>query len=135
MKPVVSGPAKSPGVLSSRLDGSLNGYHTEETTGEPPSVPNLMRTLDLGLLQRLYSDSVEAKVWATAVKGLNQVSPPRYFPEYTRPGGDDYIYRDLEFWTSGFFPGSMYLLLERRTLYPTMSTAAGEVRPHLLQVK
>ncbi|TGO09841.1 hypothetical protein BTUL_0153g00270 [Botrytis tulipae] len=32
-------------------------------------------------------------------------SPPQYYPEYTKPGGTNYVYRDFQFWTSGFFPG------------------------------
>lgn len=39
-------------------------------------------------------------------------------PEYIEPGGTTYVYRDREFWTSGFFPGSLYLLLERDRKYP-----------------
>ncbi|KAI2619462.1 glycoside hydrolase family 88 protein [Hypomontagnella submonticulosa] len=45
-------------------------------------------------------------------------SPPVLFPEYTKPGGVGYVYRELEFWTSGFFPGCLYLLLERQRKYP-----------------
>ncbi|KAI8956425.1 glycoside hydrolase family 88 protein [Daldinia sp. FL1419] len=44
-------------------------------------------------------------------------TPPTLFPEYTKPGDIGYVYRDLEFWTSGFFPGCLYLLLERQRKY------------------
>lgn len=30
------------------------------------------------------------------------------------PGGTTYCYTDASFWTSGFFPGSLYLIYERR---------------------
>ena len=63
-----------------------------------------------------------------------QANPPRFFPEYTRPGGSDYVYRDLSFWTSGFFPGNLYLLLERRKLYPNL-TNIHETRPHTTQLE
>lgn len=68
-------------------------------------------------LLSLYATSAEAKIWGVATKGLRQPSPPTLLPEYTKPGGVDYIYRELDFWTSGFFPGSLYLLLERRRRY------------------
>lgn len=69
------------------------------------------------VLPELYAPSVEAKLWAVASKHLDGPSPPTLYPEYTRPGGTEYVYRELGFWTSGFFPGSLYLLLERRRKY------------------
>lgn len=48
---------------------------------------------------------------------MNGARPPTFYPEYTKPGGVDYVYRELDFWTSGFFPGSIFLLLERRRKY------------------
>ncbi|CAK7212199.1 hypothetical protein SCUCBS95973_001363 [Sporothrix curviconia] len=65
-------------------------------------------------LRALYAPSAEAKIWAVAAKQLHNPTPPVLLPEYTEPGGTDYVYRDRSFWTSGFFPGSLYLLLERR---------------------
>ena len=35
-------------------------------------------------------------------------------PEYTMPGESTYTSTDASFWTSGFFPGSLYLLYERQ---------------------
>lgn len=68
------------------------------------------------LLDALYSPSVVVKLWTVARKALGSASPPVLYPEYT--GKDNtYVYRNLDFWTSGFFPGSLYLLLERQTLY------------------
>ncbi|KAF2021717.1 glycoside hydrolase family 88 protein, partial [Aaosphaeria arxii CBS 175.79] len=69
---------------------------------------------------QLFDQSVEAKIWGIAVRGLNQPSPPVFFPEYTKPGGLHYVYRELDFWTSGFFPGSLHLLLERRRNHGSM---------------
>ena len=68
-------------------------------------------------LGNLYALSTEAKIWGVAARGLRQPSPPTLFPEYTKPGGVEYIYRELDFWTSGFFPGSLHLLLDRRRRY------------------
>ena len=39
-------------------------------------------------------------------------------PEYTLPGGNEYVYTAASFWTSGFFPSSIYLLYERRAKWP-----------------
>lgn len=68
-------------------------------------------------LWNLYAPSTEAKIWGVAARALRQPSPPTLFPEYTEPGGAEYIYRDPAFWTSGFFPGSLCLLLARRKKY------------------
>ncbi|KAI1474106.1 glycoside hydrolase family 88 protein [Daldinia eschscholtzii] len=57
-------------------------------------------------MERYQANSVE--------DGRPLPTPPTLFPEYTKPGDVGYIYRELEFWTSGFFPGCLYLLLERQ---------------------
>ncbi|KAF3356918.1 hypothetical protein VdG1_03476 [Verticillium dahliae VDG1] len=69
------------------------------------------------LASLLYSPQVTAKIWGIAQQGFNSPNPPTLFPEYTKPGGTKYVYRELDFWTSGFFPGSLYLLLERQQKY------------------
>lgn len=71
-----------------------------------------------------------------AVSSVCQVTPPTMFPEYTGKDGATYVYRDLKFWTSGFFPGSLYLLLERQVKYGVWSSALKEaVLPHHLQLQ
>ncbi|KAH7028371.1 glucuronyl hydrolase [Macrophomina phaseolina] len=70
-------------------------------------------------LDALYTESVIAKIWGVAAKALHTASPPTQFPEYTEPNGTKYIYSDVGFWTSGFFPGCLYLLRERQTRYPS----------------
>lgn len=78
----------------------------------------------------LFAPSVFAKIWGVALRQLNKVSvplrlrtflsdrsqpsPPDSMPEYTLPGETKYNCTDASFWTSGFFPGSLYLLYERR---------------------
>lgn len=69
------------------------------------------------LISMLYSSSVTTKIWGVAQQELSSLSPPNLFPEYTKPGGTTYVWRELDFWTSGFFPGCLYLLLERRHKY------------------
>ncbi|KAI1366771.1 Six-hairpin glycosidase-like protein [Xylaria arbuscula] len=69
------------------------------------------------ILSRLYSNTIETKLWATAEKGTSQAQPPKLYPEYTKPGGTEYVLRELDFWTSGFFPGSLYSLLQRKRMH------------------
>lgn len=44
----------------------------------------------------------------------------------TGPNSGKYLCRDAEFWTCGFFPGSLYCLLERSIRYPHMFLNVGE---------
>ncbi|PYH66620.1 glycoside hydrolase family 88 protein [Aspergillus vadensis CBS 113365] len=95
------------------------------------------------VLEALYSESVLAKVWFVASKamGSRQTNPPTLYPEYTGEDKTTYIYRTLDFWTSGFFPGSLYLLLERSTFFrdrhpaphSTQANSDSVLRPHPLQ--
>ncbi|KAL1614288.1 hypothetical protein SLS54_009855 [Diplodia seriata] len=80
-------------------------------------------------LDALYSDAVVAKIWKVASKALNKDEPPSSFPEYTEPGGTEYIYSDASFWTSGFFPGCLYLLRERQLKHPTRFPRHHDGRP------
>jgi hypothetical protein len=113
-------------------------------------------------MEALYSESVVARLWHVAATALGSVrsssvfydfqlqlifigkqsNPPILFPEYTGKDSATYVYRSLDFWTSGFFPGSLYLLLERLTKYPQntrLSQAANEKglssMPHPLQIE
>lgn len=48
-------------------------------------------------------------------------NPPSFYPETVAqddPLNGHYELRESSFWTCGFFPGSLYTLLERFTLYP-----------------
>ncbi|KAJ0416893.1 Six-hairpin glycosidase-like protein [Aspergillus carlsbadensis] len=75
-------------------------------------------TISQPLVNALYAESNVLKIWTVARKALGTTDPPVLYPEYT--GRDKtYVYRALDFWTSGFFPGSLYLLLERQMLYPS----------------
>ncbi|KAM3511652.1 hypothetical protein MY11210_004736 [Beauveria gryllotalpidicola] len=56
-----------------------------------------------------------------AIDHLAREDPPQSFPEtcpQTGPQAGQYLYRDADFWTCGFFPGSLYCLLERSVRYP-----------------
>ncbi|KAH8596304.1 glycoside hydrolase family 88 protein [Bisporella sp. PMI_857] len=84
----------------------------------PPTSDTSGLSLTLKHLKPLYSESTISKVWGIAQRALSKSAPPTLYPEYTKPGGTSYVYRESDFWTSGFFPGSLYLLLERQRRYP-----------------
>ncbi|KAI0444132.1 Six-hairpin glycosidase-like protein [Xylaria telfairii] len=87
--------------------------------------------IDIGReLSELFAENVVAKVLRVAAKYAKRQSPedssqegrdldprgPDTFPEYVPQEGDTpglYTRREAEFWTCGFFPGTIYLLLER----------------------
>lgn len=113
-----------------------NGTHAQITCVHRAG-PNADGNLSTLVLSELYASSVTAKLWSVAQQTLqHNTSPPILFPEYTHPGGNKYIYRDLKFWTSGFFPGSLYLLLERQVRYPHVFQQEQQTLPiHHLQLE
>ncbi|KAG8901855.1 hypothetical protein FRB99_005032 [Tulasnella sp. 403] len=70
-------------------------------------------------LPELYSESVEARIYAVATRdyeGNNEPGPPGFYPQYAELGDashHSYHFTPARFWASGFFPGSMWLLYER----------------------
>lgn len=102
-------------------------------------------------LRALFAPSVYAKIWGVAMRQQSSVStcfnsnmwarytnvikpsPPEAMPEYTLPGQSEYQCTDASFWTSGFFPGSLYLLYERRAKWPDKFRATGQ--PHVLKLQ
>ena len=70
-KEMSNGYAKTPETLDSRSDSSQVGSADDPSTCQ--LLQNVVQVVESGVLQRLYSISVEAKIWGTASKGLNQV--------------------------------------------------------------
>ncbi|KFA72795.1 hypothetical protein S40288_06384 [Stachybotrys chartarum IBT 40288] len=80
------------------------------------------------LLCELYEENITAKVCRTASKflleirtGEQTILTPTGFPEIVPqegPQSGQYQLREPEFWTCGFFPGTLYALLERSIKYP-----------------
>ncbi|KAJ6785237.1 hypothetical protein PWT90_05115 [Aphanocladium album] len=97
---------------------------TAQNEAEPKTVTTAASPSDNlkpGILSKLFCDEVILKIWKTAVEHLRREDPPQNFPEtcpQTGPQAGRYLYRDAEFWTCGFFPGSLYCLLERSIRYP-----------------
>ena len=90
-------------------------------------------TVELGTrIGGLFDDKVFAKLYRTATKylppGVILGTDPQLFsehfeefPEYVPQDGPDagkYVLREAEFWTCGFFPGTLYALLERLVRFP-----------------
>lgn len=63
----------------------------------------------------LYSSSNIAKIWGVAALKLNDINPPQEYPEYSF---NRYSFRPVDYWTAGFFPGSVAAILERKEKYP-----------------
>lgn len=70
--PLTNGHAKQ-NVTPSHDDSRPNGRLEDGFVDGPLAVQSIAQLFESSLLERLYSDSVEAKIWATAAKGLNQV--------------------------------------------------------------
>ncbi|KAM0327553.1 hypothetical protein ACHAQA_005844 [Verticillium albo-atrum] len=133
-----TGDAKANDTPSKRCKSSpTQAKRTGLATPSSPQLTEASNTSD-DLASLLYSPQVTAKIWGVAQQGFNSPSPPTLFPEYTKPGGTKYVYRELDFWTSGFFPGSLYLLLERQQKYAhrlrALNPTNTDQEPHPLQL-
>lgn len=98
------------------------------------------------LLPELFEENILAKCFRVGTNGLNTVQysdyvarEPRGFPEtvpQVGPKVGQYDLREAEFWTCGFFPGTLYALLERVIKYPQTLRCgedrfAASIRPQL----
>ncbi|KAI8716208.1 hypothetical protein NCS52_00913900 [Fusarium sp. LHS14.1] len=73
------------------------------------------------VLSNLYVE----RAWKLASKVLNRHDAPDLFPHFTFHGLGYYIWNDSTFWTSGFFPGIVWLLYER-SLMTALSVAPSK---------
>ncbi|KAJ5985483.1 hypothetical protein N7499_008233 [Penicillium canescens] len=105
------------------------------SVGETTEAPHL--DVDSSSLRKhlaeLFVENIMAKVWRVAFESLPSAGAtpeeramkfPRVFPEYVpqnpQHGEKPSVYhlREADFWTCGFFPGTLYELLERTVRYP-----------------
>ncbi|PSN65476.1 Six-hairpin glycosidase [Corynespora cassiicola Philippines] len=78
------------------------------------------------LLPELFAENIIAKALRTAKDALKVL--PDAFPEYVpQDAGSDgsYHLREADFWTCGFFPGTLYAILERLVKFPQSVDLAG----------
>ena len=98
-------------------------------------------------LKDLYDDSITAKILRVAVRGLignvreilaqalsvpdREQNPPTAYPEQVPqmgPEANRYVFRDKDFWACGFFPGSIYSLVERLVKFPQAAVRGDKGR-------
>jgi hypothetical protein len=114
---------------ASSVSSATDEHSVESDTSWPESSPTTKdqatseENLSLDqLLTELYEENIVAKPYRTAVKGLQEGGPVRNgFPEIVPQQGPNrgrWEYREPDFWTCGFFPGTLYALLERSIRYP-----------------
>lgn len=136
MAPSIGVPSKRPLEETLVKPPTINGSaHQDNAQQHSKTRQRRSKTkpLSQALIHALFSESVAAKLWNVAQKALGSVEPPTLYPEYTDKKDFQYIYRTLDFWTSGFFPGSLYLLLERQVRFS--SSAKSGAKPHPLQLQ
>jgi hypothetical protein len=123
----MSSPEKSPSSPHSEVDGETTHDHTPPTS-TPPSECGLAELSSpcwygsnsvSTVHHELYSENIIAKILRVAYEALPAL--PEAFPEIVpQDEGSlgNYELRSGEFWTCGFFPGTMYAILERLIRYP-----------------
>ncbi|KAL4993967.1 Six-hairpin glycosidase-like protein [Aspergillus recurvatus] len=106
---------------------------------DPPVTPRTLRDyLPRYHIPQLFDENILAKIFRTASASLDdpkvftkRTGVPLGFPETVPQDGPDagrYEFRDPEFWTCGFFPGSLYALLERSTKYPQQVSVGSSAK-------
>lgn len=129
-------PALSPSQMPSTDTNISSGVHMNED------------------LAGLFTENITAKIYRTAVQHLlsggapkaklfqNTIPPPQEclpkgFPEHVPQAGEDagqYELRDPEFWTCGFFPGTIHAIYERLVKFPS-AAALRQDGPSTSQVR
>jgi hypothetical protein len=115
------------------LSGNASTADTEDleaTQGHKHGASNLALSPIRDELQEAFAENIFAKTCKVAVEALSRggVEPAaahftddNVFPEYcpqTGSASGQYVLREPEFWTCGFFPGTLYSLLERTIRFP-----------------
>ncbi|KAJ6283156.1 glycoside hydrolase [Bipolaris maydis] len=103
------------------------GDAVQEINGFVPAA--VIKNIDLSAI---FSENVLAKIIQVAQRGLKQAAPLTSYPHtvpQTGPNAGRYEEREALFWTCGFFPGSIYTLLERTMKYPQALSLPPQLRP------
>lgn len=118
---------------------SLSDGQTD--SDETPVTPQILRDQAPPYdVPDLFDENILAKIFRTASASLDDpkvftkpTGVPIGYPETVPQDGPSfgqYEFRDPEFWTCGFFPGSLYALLERSTKYPQRVSIRSSVKIH-----
>ncbi|KAF1843221.1 glycoside hydrolase family 88 protein [Cucurbitaria berberidis CBS 394.84] len=121
-----------PGLRSesstSSLGGDISEQNTTPLTSSPPSECGVnelntdifsSKISIVDQVSELFAENIIAKALQTAQFALQAL--PAAFPEIVpQELGQDgsYSLREADFWTCGFFPGTLYAILERLIKYP-----------------
>ncbi|KAJ4232342.1 hypothetical protein NW759_002730 [Fusarium solani] len=133
--PLIQSPQTQPASDEDSLVGNSTPISSPtEPDGPIQGGPELTEGASIGdELAGLYDENILAKVYRTATKSLmGEKRFPDYFPEYVPQEGEDsgnYTLREAEFWTCGFFPGTLSLLLERTIRFPRKICISNEDAP------
>ncbi|KNG89014.1 hypothetical protein ANOM_002400 [Aspergillus nomiae NRRL 13137] len=122
----------APHVLST--SPIMDNGRTHKAVAKAPPVKEASNNDLKTRLACLFHENNLAKVISVAKTLLENNDPPTRFPETVPQTGTDrgvYRCRDAEFWTCGFFPGSLYCLLERMRKYPGASLQSLPEGPHI----
>ncbi|KAL4972304.1 Six-hairpin glycosidase-like protein [Aspergillus desertorum] len=100
---------------------SLSDIHTD--VDEPPVTLRALRdSVPRNYIPGLFDVNILTKIFRTASASLECQSATR------KPDAGRYEFRDPEFWTCGFFPGSLHALLERSIKYPQRVSVGFSVK-------
>ncbi|KAL4736520.1 Six-hairpin glycosidase-like protein [Aspergillus similis] len=136
--------SSSPDVLSpppkKRKADSITSLSDGQTDSDEASMtPQILRyQVTRYDVPNLFDENILAKIFRTASASLDNpkvftkpTGVPIGYPETVPQDGPNfgrYEFRDPEFWTCGFFPGSLYALLERSTKYPQRVSIRSSVK-------
>lgn len=118
------------------VDGTLDTMDSLDTkmvaaSGDGASSSKPLQTPLLHRFGGIFAENAVAKITRTAVEALMDNDPPTRYPEYVPQTGEDaneYALREADFWTCGFFPGCIYLLLERFNKFPHTIALSSKTR-------
>lgn len=130
--PPVSSPPLSSAPLPTTIQADFkipDGASTETIDPLLPSSPSpaSLSSPSSSSLAGLYSENAAAKIWRVAESYLEAEPALTTYPEYILPSGEttgSYLSKPATFWTCGFFPGSLYCILERAMKYGVPNTSS-----------
>ncbi|KAL5433860.1 hypothetical protein PMIN05_008114 [Paraphaeosphaeria minitans] len=110
-----------PYTIISSSDEDTCGVESSPPTSvtSPEMDPSETSFVPVRHLPDLFSENITAKALRTAQTAIKAL--PDFFPEYVPQDADHdgtYTLREADFWTCGFFPGTLYTILERAVRFP-----------------
>ncbi|KEY70716.1 hypothetical protein S7711_09884 [Stachybotrys chartarum IBT 7711] len=100
------------------LDESVGHQHMTENGLRQGVADATFDAFTAEATSKILSSQYVDGIWKIAKKVIDRTDCPDLFPHYTLPGLPYYVYLDSSFWTSGFFPGSVWTLYERSLITP-----------------